>query len=231
MRSIIVSSTLACALATSALAQDFDNGMAAFQAFDFETAKGEFLPLAEEGDAQAQFILGYIYFLESRDPAEVERWYRLAAEQGHAEAQYMLGLMYMEGGGLPQDDAEAARWTRLAAEQGFARAQHRLGLMYRRGEAVPQDDAEAIRWYRLAAQQGFDFAQAGLGFMYENGRGVPQDLVFAHMWYDIADANGYPDAQAAIWRDNVAAMLTAADLAQARRRASACMTSGYTDCN
>ena len=54
-------------------------------------------PLAEQGDANAQFSLGKIYDYGQgvpRNDKTAVKWYRLAAEQGHAEAQFNLGVMY-----------------------------------------------------------------------------------------------------------------------------------------
>ena len=48
--------------------------------------------LAEQGHADAQFSLGFMY--ENGLGAEALKWYRLAAEQGLAEGQYNLGNMY-----------------------------------------------------------------------------------------------------------------------------------------
>ena len=113
--------------------------------------------LAEQGDADAQFNLGFMYANGRgilKDDAEAVRWYRLSADQGNAFAQYDLGVMYDNGLGVPQDDAEAVRWYRLSADQGNADAQFNLGVMYAIGLGVPQDDAEAVRWYRLSADQG-----------------------------------------------------------------------------
>ena len=76
---------------------------------------------AEQGDASAQFRLGFTYGTGRgvpQDDAEALRWFRLAAEQGNANAQYNIGVMYNTGRGVPQDDAEALRWFRLVAEQG-----------------------------------------------------------------------------------------------------------------
>ena len=76
---------------------------------------------AEQGDADAQGLLGFMYATGdgvSEDDAAAIRWFRLAAEQGHARAQRNLGVMYTNGRGVPQDAAEAVRWNRLAAEQG-----------------------------------------------------------------------------------------------------------------
>ncbi len=57
---------------------------------------------AEQGDADAQNILGGIY-LEGRDVpqdyAEALKWYRRAAEQGDADGQFRLGDMYATGRG------------------------------------------------------------------------------------------------------------------------------------
>ena len=112
---------------------------------------------AEQGIAEAQFILGVMYDTGRGVPqndAEAVRWFRMAAEQGNADAQVMLGYMYAAGEGVPQNDTEAARWFRMAAEQGIAEAQFHLGLVYAAGEGVPQNDTEAARWFHLAAEQG-----------------------------------------------------------------------------
>ena len=138
-------------------AQDFDAGLAAAQAGDYATALQEWRPLAEQGNATAQSLLGAMYFKGlgvPQDDAEAARWLRLAAEQGDADAQLIIGTMYRTGRGVPQDDAEAARWFRKAAEQGHADAQVNLGAMYGLGLGVPRDDATAHMWLNLAAAQG-----------------------------------------------------------------------------
>ena len=69
---------------------------------------------AEQGDADAQFELGSMYYWGEgvpADNAESVRWYQLAAEQGHTRAQLILGLR-------SSDDAESARWYRAAADRG-----------------------------------------------------------------------------------------------------------------
>jgi TPR repeat protein len=108
------------------------------------------LPLAEQGDAEAQYELGLIYLNGDdvpQDYAEALRWFVLAAQQGHAWSQWNLGLMYANGRGVPQDYAEAVRWYRLSAEQGDAWSQVYLGDMYANG----QDYVHAHMWYNLAA--------------------------------------------------------------------------------
>ena len=119
---------------------DFQKGADAYLKGDYATALREWDPLANQGDAQAQFQLGWMYSKGegvSEDDQEAVKWYRLAAEQRHAHAQYNLGLMYDSGWGVPKDDKEAVKWFRRAAEMGFAEAQHNLGVMYQKGRGVP----------------------------------------------------------------------------------------------
>ena len=109
---------------------------------------------AEQGDADAQYNLGFVYDTGlgvPQDYTEAAAWYRLAADQGHTDAQHNLGIKYHNGEGVPQDDVEAAKWYRLAADQGHTDAQHNLGVMYSTGEGLPQDDVEAHKWVNLAA--------------------------------------------------------------------------------
>ena len=59
---------------------------------------------AEQGDADAQSTLGFMYENGRgvpQDDAEAVRWYRLAAEQGNSLAQNNLGFMYGNGRGVP----------------------------------------------------------------------------------------------------------------------------------
>ena len=116
---LLMVSLLTCAGGV-AIAQDYDAGLKAAQAGDFQTALKEWKPLADQGHADAQHNLGWMYASGEgvpEDDAEAVRWYRLAADQGHAGAQHNLGLMYDNGEGVPEDDAEAVRWYRLAADQ------------------------------------------------------------------------------------------------------------------
>ena len=86
--------------------------------------------LAEQGHAQAQNSLGYMYDAGngvSQDLEEAAKWYRKAAEQVEASAQFNLGVMYDRGEGVPMNSKEAVKWFRNAAEQGLAQAQRHLG--------------------------------------------------------------------------------------------------------
>ena len=210
---------------------DLQKGLAAAQRGDFATALREWTPLAEQGDADAQFNLGVMYDKGEgvpQDDKTAVKWYRLAAEQRHASAQFILGLMYDKGEGVPQDDKTAVKWYTLAAEQRHASAQFILGVMYDKGEGVPQDDKTAVKWYRLAAEQGDAHAQAKLSTMYGLGKGVIQDKVYAHMWANLAASNG--SKQGGELRDIVAGQMTPAQIAEAQRLARECVREKYKEC-
>ena len=119
--------------------------------------------LAQQGDAEAQFVLGIMYSRGSRgvpqDNEEAVKWFRKAAEQGHASAQSNLGFMYSAGEGVPQDYVKAVEWFRRAAEQGDSFAQSNLGLMYAYGKGVPEDNVQGYAWSNIAAAQGDNTAE------------------------------------------------------------------------
>ena len=61
---------------------------------DGQTAYRLLRPLADQGEAEAQFALGLLYYRGlgvTRDPAAAVSWYRKAADQGYAKAQFRLG--------------------------------------------------------------------------------------------------------------------------------------------
>ena len=137
--------------------QDFQKGYSAAQSGGFATALREWTPLAEQGNADAQYNLGVIYDTGQGVPQNNKtavKWYRLAAEQGGSFAQLNLGVMYANGQGVPQDYKTAVKWYRLAAEQGDADAQFGLGFMYALGRGVLKGYVYAHMWGSIASTNG-----------------------------------------------------------------------------
>jgi TPR repeat protein len=107
---------------SSPAAADLQGGLDAYHAENFSAAAQALGPLAEAGDADAQYRLGMMYDFGQgvqKDPAESARWLRLAAVQGLPEAQFALGMKYDVGIGVPWSPAEAHWWVRQAANQGY----------------------------------------------------------------------------------------------------------------
>ena len=163
MKRIIFAAAMAVLL--SACAEDYDAGLDAYNAGDYETAYEIWRPLAEQGDAEALNNLGYMYgdgIGVEQDDVEAVRLYKLAAEQDHASAMNNLGWMYEHGRGVEQDDVEAVRLYKLAAEQDNASAMSNLGWMYQHGRGVEQDLDTAKMWYELAVENENEWAEDAL---------------------------------------------------------------------
>ena len=160
-RALALATLLSFMAFTPVSAQDWNKGVDAYQAGDYATALQEWRPLADQGDADAQYFLGVMYEKGNGVPqnyAEAVKWFRLAADQGDADAQYNLGVMYEKGYGVPQNYAEAVKWFRLSAKQGDAQAQNSLAVRYEYGEGVLQNNIMAHMWYNLAAANGHEKA-------------------------------------------------------------------------
>ncbi len=143
--------------APAALA-DFDVGYDTYLRGNWLRAVDEFTPLADQGDARAQFYLGVMQKEGghgiAKNAAAALVWLRHAAEQGHIGAQYELYLHY-SAGSEADEDALAARlyWGRAVTAQGLSADDHgkaqaavcaiQMGLLYARGWLVPEDRVEA----------------------------------------------------------------------------------------
>lgn len=102
---------------------------AALQRGDFRVAGALFSPLAEKGDARAQYNLGLLYASGlgvTHDYQAALKWHRLAAGQGHAGAQNALAQMYAKGHGVPQDSVRAHLWYSVAVESSTAGSKDEL---------------------------------------------------------------------------------------------------------
>jgi uncharacterized protein len=136
---------------------DFQAGMDANNREDYATALREWRPLAEQGDALAQYNLGLLYRKGRgvpQDDVQARKWYEKAAAQGQAKAQFNLGTLYFNGEGVSKNYQQALRWFRLAADQGEALAQTKIAIMYDEGQGVQKNIVQAYKWYSLAAMNG-----------------------------------------------------------------------------
>ena len=141
------------------------------------------LEAAEQGDAEAQYMVGKCYLTgegTEKNKIIAFRWFKKSAEQGHAKAQYETGLCYLEGKGT---EVESLEWYKKAAEQGYAEAQYKVGNAYYCGKGVEKDKNEAFKWFLLAAEQGQADAQYMVGKCYYNGNGVKENKAEAFKWY------------------------------------------------
>lgn len=100
-------------------------GQRAFNRQNYEAALDAWRPLAEQGVADAQYGIGFMYesgWGVEEDFSQAFRWYQLAAQQGHVQSQYNLGMLYREGKGVARNDALGLYWIQTAADGGDERA-------------------------------------------------------------------------------------------------------------
>jgi len=158
---------------------------------------------AEQGDADAQYTLGVLYYQE---------WKGQGAPRNDTQAAFWCRTIGAWRAWINSADpynqhyTQAVFWFRKAAEQGDADAQDALGNLYYDGHGplsmqlfmhvfVHGRYAQAALWYRKAAEQGDADAEYSLGMMYEDGWGVPQDDTQAAAWLRKAAEQGDADAQ------------------------------------
>src|SRR5690349_23930419 len=102
-------------------AQSVKAGIEAWQKADYGTAVAIWRPLADAGDADAQFNLGQAYRLGRGVPIDLsvaKVFFERAARTGHLDASTTLGLLLFQNG----EQAQGLKWLRQAADQGEPRA-------------------------------------------------------------------------------------------------------------
>lgn len=161
------------------------------------------LPLAEAGDAEAQYYCGWIYDFELVENMETEaeayKWYELAAKQGYVKAYI--------GAALNTFAEKYEEYLNTASELGFwAMSDDELGpdgfywlaFMYYSGFWVEENPETAFIYYSAAAEMNSPLAMYDLGFLYDSGTGVEWDTELARMWYRSAADLGYAPAMRAL---------------------------------
>jgi cell division septation protein DedD len=164
-RLILAGAACALALGAGAARADVNTGVRYWQAGKFPEAVAEWRPLADKGDADAQYNLGQAYKLgrgvQARDLAIAASWYQKAAQQGHEPAQANLALLlYTEG-----KKAAAMPWLRKCADAGDPRCQFILGGELFNGDLLHEDQPRAYAYTKRAADQGLPQAAHSLATM------------------------------------------------------------------
>ena len=149
---------LAAVLFTAvAFGADFAAGLAAYEKRDYAGAIREWRPLAEAGDAAAQFNLGLLYYDGLGLPqnyAEALEWFRRSADKGYAKAQLNLGAMYGSGRGVKRDYVQSYMWLSICAASGDAKclAQRDLVAQKLKPDKLAAAQRMAREWKKSSPQ-------------------------------------------------------------------------------
>ncbi len=118
MKRLALAVALLIGLAVPAWA-DFQDGVAAYDRGDYTTALEEFKPLAEQGNAQAQFSLGAMYVFGQgvpQDSVQAYMWIDLAASRYATAPARDLAIELREALAALLTPAQIAEAQRLAGE-------------------------------------------------------------------------------------------------------------------
>jgi len=160
-RKHLVAASLAILAAAPLHAQSVKSGIEAWQRADYSGAVAIWRPLAEKGDADAQFNLGQAYRLGRGVPtnlAAAKTWFERSASQGHMDAETTLGLLLFQN----NDQAEGLKWLKKASEKGEPRAMLVYGTALVNGDSVTQDPVLGYAFVSRAAAQGLGPAKETL---------------------------------------------------------------------
>lgn len=175
-----------CLALNSAYAGPLEDGHTAFDQQQYKKAYDLWLPLAEQGNADAQYNIGLLYMKGhgvELDERTALVWFTLAGEQGVADAQYNAGVLFYTGKGVYPDHNSAIDWWTLAVDAGHANAQNNLAIMYAYGYSVGQDTKLALELWTAAANQGHPDAIHSLINAYAgNIVGFEKNEALAEQW-------------------------------------------------
>ncbi len=185
-------------------ADDYQDGLDAYENHDEKTAIEKFLPLAGGGNAAAQYYLGTLM--------NYQKWMRMSAEQGYAPAQFHLGFHFKFN-----DCKEARQWMQAAIDQNYQNAFEEMGNWYWNGECVPKSFKEAVRLFQIGANMKYPPAQYALGRMYYEGEGVAQNYVIAYSWFILGAIDGHD--RSVYWREKTRKQMSASQIEKAQEMA------------
>lgn len=193
---------LSLALVHSALGaplRPFKYGLKAYHHGDYDIALKIWQPLAEQGNAHAQFYMGKLYEIGSVSiPQNWDKafyWYEKSATHGSTIAGYHLAQLFDEGRGTLPNKQKAFFWYQQAATSNHAPSQSQLSLMYLQGIGIVKDNDKALYWQLRAVQQGLPEGFFHLAHFFKKGIATDEDKKEATRLIEKAAQAGAANAQ------------------------------------
>ena len=187
----------------------YEQAIAAFEKNDTATAMMILLPLAEAGDAQAQFVVGTNY-QKKKDIKNAINWYKKAAKKGHLQAQTTLGSLYIHGKEVERDPKLAAKYLLMqsknlqakqlpdAAPKKKSKKDKKVGPTdYEKGVAAykKKDYFGALKFLLPLGDKGNNKADFMIGKVLLDKNAGPVDPMKAVFWLKRAADNGHLESQ------------------------------------
>jgi len=145
---IAVTSTFSMAAPSSDKNPAFEQIEQLIKANDYTTAYQQLQKLAQEGNPQALYNLGYLTQVGkgvTKNEQQALKYYQQASEKGYVVADYVLANNYVTGGlGLPKDEKKAREYLEKASNAGFDDATVQLAVALF-SENKPASDQQALK--------------------------------------------------------------------------------------
>jgi len=142
----------------AAFADGWKDATKAFARKEYAAAMKLFRPLAEKGNALAQYKVAMMHKMGLGVPKsekEARKWSKLAAKQGSPEAQQLLGSLYYKASGEESPDTlRAYVWYEMSAEQGNSEASKELASLTK--EMSPEQLAKARKQAEECKSSGYE---------------------------------------------------------------------------
>lgn len=156
-------------------------------------------PLAEQGNAEALYLLGYAHELGQGAEGSKEKaleYYKKAAAAKHKDAVYRMSFMLLASDKKEERD-QARQALETAAKDDPAVAARILGEAYLRGMLTEKPDAEkAVFWWKRAADAGDVLSVLLVARFYEGQFGFPEMKDMKESLANYAKAAGLGNAGA-----------------------------------
>ena len=186
---------------------EVDAALVLFENGDVETAVQRLTPLADAGDADAQYLLGLLYQGElgiEEDFCRSLQRHEEAAAQEHVAAIASVGALHLMGRCTQEDNDAAAGYFLRAAKLGDGEAAFMLSLFHMDSEPNSPDPKKAMEWleraWKLKQQSKFRNSRLYIpelfaGSFYKTGYGVQVDLEKSERYFWSSASQGSPLGQ------------------------------------
>lgn len=184
-------------------------GNEAYKNKNYAKAFQEWRSVAVEGDAVAQFNIGWLYLNGVGVEKNYEKsmvWLRASAGQENFAARYALGLIYAKGLGVSQDNILAISLFRLAVLKGHKNAKIEFDNLARVMSNDELDVAEGLVDYMDDGGRNNDFLCVIDWFLKERKNKYSRGFVFGNARPTYCKSIS-PDGQEVIMREGMFALV------------------------
>lgn len=146
---------------------------------------GDWLELANKGNAQAQYIIATLYECGTnnfaQDYKQAVKWFRRAAYNKNANAMLVLCFYYFKGDVIARDEDKGMYWLKKAAQYGNAEAQMIMAGRNPYEKKVPSE--QELAHCCAMAEAGDSESLYKIGYYYLHGLGVKKNAETAVQYF------------------------------------------------